>query len=153
ANHLDVRVRLSIWPRASVLNPLAEALVVGAHTILRKRAGLFVHLDRAFALILQGCDHVALIMALQHAHAPHPLEEHGLQVFGILCGCVGFSRRRPGWSLRTGRQRRADREDDPKRDPYPTTPSTQIHGGPPPGAPAQSADCPGGAFRVEHALA
>ena len=96
ADHLDVRVRFSIRPCAGVLNPLAEGLVVGAGTIFRERAGLSVHLNRAFALIFKGCHHVAFIMALQHAHGPHPLEEHGLQVFGVRRGRVGFGNRPEG---------------------------------------------------------
>src|SRR4029453_7601849 len=123
---------LSVRPRAGVLNPLTEGLVVGARTILRQCARLSVHLNRALALLFERRGHVAFIVALQHARAPHPVEEHGLQVLGIFCGCVGFNNR-PAWIwiLRAGRQRPADREDDPERDPYPTTPSTKIHGGPP----------------------
>src|SRR5207302_4568631 len=127
---LDVRVR-SVRPRAGDLCPLTEGLVVGARTILRQRARLSVHLHGAFALIFERRDHVALIMALEHAHAPHPVEEHGLQVFGVPCGCVGFSRPRI-WIriLRSGRQGHADREDERERDPGPTTRSTNIHGVP-----------------------
>ena len=125
ADHLDVRVRLSVRPRAGVLNPLAEALVVGAGTIFRERARLSVHLNRAFALIFKGCDHVAFIMALQHAHAPHPLEEHGLQVFGVRCGCVGFGIASPRTSLRIGCQLPADRENDSDRDPRPNDRSSK----------------------------
>ena len=61
---------------------------------------------------------------------PHPVEEHGLQVFGVLGGCVGFSSRRPGWSLRTGRQRHADREDDPPARPLSTLLPTKTLGWP-----------------------
>src|SRR5437667_415792 len=64
ADHLDVRVRLSVWPRAGVLNPLTEGLVVDARTIFRQRARLSVHLNRALALIFERGDHVAFIMAL-----------------------------------------------------------------------------------------
>src|SRR5580704_13088764 len=71
ADHFDVRVRRSIRPRAGVVNPLAERLVVGAGTIFRERARLSVNLNGAFALIFKGCHHVAFIMALQHAHGPH----------------------------------------------------------------------------------
>src|SRR5437870_4218461 len=128
ADHLDVRGGLVVWPRAGVLNPLTESLVVGARTIFGQRARLAVHLNRASALIFERRDHVALIMALQHAHAPHPVEEHGLEVFGVRCGCVGFSNPTV-LTLRTGRPRHADREDDHKRDTCPINPATKIHGG------------------------
>ena len=105
ADHFDVRVLLSVRSRAGVLDPLTEGLVVRARTKSRQRARLPLDLDGALALVFERGDHVAFVMALQHAHAPHPVEEHGLQVFGVLCGCVGLSRRRPGGSLRTGRQR------------------------------------------------
>src|SRR5204863_721007 len=132
AHHLDVRVRLSVRARTGVLRPLTEGLVVGARAIFRHRARLAVDLHRAFALIFERGDHVAFVMALEHARAPHPVEEHGLQVFGILWGCVRLSS--PGaWIriLRTGVlccQRLADREYDSDRDPYPTIPSTKSHG-------------------------
>src|SRR6266700_1801418 len=98
AHNLDVRVRLSVRTRAGVLNPLAECLVVGACTIFRERARLPVHLNRALALIFEHCDHVAFIMALEHAHVPHPVEEHGLQISAVFCRCVRL--RNPTWALR-----------------------------------------------------
>src|SRR5215469_4752550 len=81
ADYLDIRVSLSVRPCAGVLGPLAEALVVRAGTIFCQRARLSLHLDHAFALIFQGCDHLAFILALQHAHIPGPFEEHSLQIF------------------------------------------------------------------------
>src|SRR5256885_3997817 len=39
-----------------------------------------VHLNRAaLGLVLERRDHVAFVVALEHAGAPHPVEEHGLQ--------------------------------------------------------------------------
>ena len=90
ADHLDVRVRLLVRARAGVIDPLAEGLVVGARAILRERARLAVHLNRAaLGLIFERRDHVAFVGALQHALVPHPVEEHGPQVLGSCCGRVG----------------------------------------------------------------
>src|SRR5262249_1314583 len=64
-------------------------------------------------------------MALEHAHVPHPVEEHGLQICRVFCWCVGF-RNPSAWALRTGRQRPAERKTDCERDLYPTD-SLKVH--------------------------
>ena len=72
-------------------------------------------------------------MAFQHAHGPHPVEEHGLQIFGVRCGCVRFRNlaRRP---LRIGGRERADGETDPNRDPRLSHRSLEDPHSPPSGA-------------------
>src|SRR5262252_9845129 len=71
-------------------------------------------------------------MALQHAGGPHPVEEHSLQIFGVLRGCVRFGHAAAWiWILSAGGHRRADCEDDSDREPDQTRPSTNIHDGPP----------------------
>src|SRR4029453_1473794 len=93
AEHLDGRIRLSVGPVAGVLNSLTWQLIVHAHTILRERAGLSVHLDGALPLILERDDQFVLVNATQHAQVPGPVEEHRSQILGIFGGSV---RRRGG---------------------------------------------------------
>src|ERR1700687_2899308 len=72
----------SIGPGTCVLNPLTRRLVVGAYTIFRECAGLFVHLDGALPLIFERGDQLVLVDAPQHAHVPGPVEKHRPQILG-----------------------------------------------------------------------
>ena len=53
AHRFDGRVLLAVGLRALDLRALSWRLVVGADAVLRQRAGLTVHLDRAFALVFE----------------------------------------------------------------------------------------------------
>jgi hypothetical protein len=67
-------------------------------------------------------------MALEHAGAPHPVEEDGLEVFGILAGCRS-AEPAPGFGFCAGAvvaTGAAERRGD--ADAYPTDSSTNIHG-------------------------
>src|SRR5207244_12778452 len=110
--------------------------------------------------IFERSIHVAFVSALQHALAPHPVEEHGPQVLGSFSGCVrgtgvriaattttlcaGRSLRaaraatlctlrilpHARWSLHGGCHRRADCDESCERETYRAGPS-EIHGGSP----------------------
>src|SRR5439155_20579749 len=135
---------LIVRARTGVIDPLAQGLVVGARAILREPARLAAHLNRAaLRLIFKRRDHVAFVRALQHALMPHPVEEHGPQILCSWCRCVrrasvrvtvttptlSTARRRctgptltsGGSLLRAGCRCDADRDDNGRRDPCPTT--------------------------------
>ena len=124
---LDVRIRLAVRTPALDLRPVAGDLVVGLDAQLRRRAGLAVDLNRAFAVPVERADELVLGLAPQHAHVPNPVIEDRLQVFG-----AGLRRegRRPAAeaaatatataattaaTLRVSRQHAAHREGSGKR--------------------------------------
>ena len=92
ADRFDVGKRLAVRARALDLRPVSRRLVVRADAILRQRARLSVHLNRALGLVFERAHELGLGLAAQHSHVPRPVEEDRLQVAGARLGRVG---RRP----------------------------------------------------------
>src|SRR4030095_11530896 len=92
AHRFNVLVCLFIGKGTFDLRPVSRDLVVDLDAILRQRAGLTVHLDRAsLSVVVERLDELGLIPAPQHPHAPRPVEEDRFQVFGS----IRWRKRRP----------------------------------------------------------
>ncbi len=122
AHDFDVRILLTVRQRAFDLRAAAGKLVRVADAVARcaelprpggcfiggDGARLAVDLDRALTAILERDGELVLLDAAQHDHAPGPVVQHGLQVFGAFRGCVQL-RRGPA-ELRVRRNREKSRE-------------------------------------------